>query len=242
MRNVRHALVSLRREQIVEAAVAVITEQGLQNLSLSEIEQKAGMSRGQLTYYFKTKEDILLAVFDRLVTLIHQRIGTPAGAGCSDASGWDWIQHLLESLLTRPPVSPEFGCLQYTFLSQIGHREDFRQRLATLYDAWRSNMALGLAGDMAGRQPARAVSPRAMATLIQAILHGLAMQRAADPDAYDGEEMCRLCLDLLSSYLWGPPPGPKKRPAAAKKTPAVSAPRPRSRAPDRSIAKGVSGE
>src|SRR5262249_61436819 len=91
MRNVRHALASLRREQIVAAAVAVITEQGIQNLSLSEIEQRAGMSRGQLTYYFKTKEDILLAVFDRLVTLIHQRVGSPPGEGCSDASGWGWV-------------------------------------------------------------------------------------------------------------------------------------------------------
>ena len=61
------------------AAVAVIAEQGLQNLSLSEIETKAGMSRGQLTYYFPTKEAILLAVFDRLVSLMVQRIGKPAG-------------------------------------------------------------------------------------------------------------------------------------------------------------------
>jgi AcrR family transcriptional regulator len=242
MRNVRHALASLRREQIVEAAVAVITEQGIQNLSLSEIEQRAGMSRGQLTYYFKAKEDILLAVFDRLVTLMHQRVGTPAGEGGSEASGWDWIRHLLESLLTRPPVGREFGCLQYTFLSQIGHREDFRQRLATLYDAWRSNMALGLGGDMACRQPAHSVSPRAMATLVQAILHGLAMQRAADPNAYDGEEMCRLCLDVLGSYLWGPPAREKKRPKAAKKTAAVPGSRSKGRPRDRSIAKGVSGE
>jgi AcrR family transcriptional regulator len=218
MRKARADIASTRREQIVEAAVAVITEQGLQNLSLSEIEQKAGMSRGQLTYYFKAKEDILLAVFDRLVTLMHQRIGTPGGeAGCT-ATGWDWVRHLLESLLTRPPVSPEFGCLQYTFLAQMGHREDFRQRLATLYDAWRSNMALGLASDMACRQAARPVSPRAMATLVQAILHGLGIQRAADPNAFDGEEMFHLCLDLLDSYLWSRPNGRKKRTAQAKKS------------------------
>src|SRR5262245_32180122 len=132
MRRPRADLVSLRREQVVEAAVAVITEQGIQNLSLSEIEQKAGMSRGQLTYYFPTKEDILLAVFDRLVQLMHQRVGAPEGHPCGDAGGWEWVCHLMESLLVKPPLTPEFGCLQYTFLSQIAHREDFRQRLATL--------------------------------------------------------------------------------------------------------------
>src|SRR5438067_10974957 len=130
MKNARIDVGAIRHEQIVEAAVSVITEQGLQNLSLSEIEKKAGMSRGQLTYYFRAKEDILLAVFDRLVLLTYERIGTPQE---EPPSGWDWAKHLLETLLGRPAVSPEFECLQYTFLSQIGHREDFRQRLASLY-------------------------------------------------------------------------------------------------------------
>src|SRR5436309_663739 len=80
MKSTRIDVGSIRREQIIEAAVAVITEQGIQNLSLSEIENKAGMSRGQLTYYFRVKEDILLAVFDRLLQLMYQRLGKPEGA------------------------------------------------------------------------------------------------------------------------------------------------------------------
>src|SRR5262249_46333882 len=93
-RNGRVDVAGLRRTQIVEAAVAVITEQGLQNLSLSEIEKKTGMKRGQLTYYFHTKEEILLAVFDYLVVLIHQRVGTPGGKPCDHEeaqSAWAWI-------------------------------------------------------------------------------------------------------------------------------------------------------
>src|SRR4051812_37275462 len=77
MKSSRIDIAGIRREQIVEAAVAVIAEQGLHNLSLSEIEKRAGMSRGQLTYYFPTKEEILLAVFDRLLRLMYQRLGRP---------------------------------------------------------------------------------------------------------------------------------------------------------------------
>jgi AcrR family transcriptional regulator len=222
MKSQRIDIASIRREQIVEAAVAIIAEQGLQNLSLSEIENKAGMSRGQLTYYFPTKEDILLAVFDRLVLLMYERIGKPAGQECDQDSGWEWVQHLLTKLLTEPPVNPDFGCLQYTFLSQISHREDFRQRLATLYETWRSNMAHGLSMDMARRPAVRRVSARALATLVQAILHGLAMQRAADPNAFDREEMLELCLDVLSDYLWNEPEDDKKSGTEANKTTAES--------------------
>src|ERR1043166_7210877 len=102
MKSSRIDIASIRREQIVEAAVAIITEQGLQNLSLSEIEQRARMSRGQLTYYFPTKEDILLAVFDRLIELMHQRM--QAGEGGSNPCGqggtaWERLQHFLTFVL-----------------------------------------------------------------------------------------------------------------------------------------------
>src|SRR5947199_3950232 len=114
MRSARQDIASIRREQIVAAAVAVITEQGIQNLSLSEIEARAGMSRGQLTYYFKTKESILLAVFDRLLQLMYQRTGAPAGHGCEVGHLGERYGHLLKTMLMVRPVSPEFNCLQYT--------------------------------------------------------------------------------------------------------------------------------
>src|SRR3954453_24101597 len=107
MKSPRIDVARIRREQIVEAAVAVIAERGLHNLSLSEIEKRAGMSRGQLTYYFPTKEEILLAVFDRLLQLMYQRLGQPtnspddvptqpimgAARKCAqgeEAGAWEW--------------------------------------------------------------------------------------------------------------------------------------------------------
>src|SRR4051812_27232076 len=107
-----------RREEIIEAAVAIIAEQGLPHLSLSAIEEKAGMSRGQLTYYFPTKEDILLAVFDRLIDMMHRR--AQAGEdppGCAlPGGGWERISAFLRCFLLQPPEAAEFHALQYTFL------------------------------------------------------------------------------------------------------------------------------
>jgi AcrR family transcriptional regulator len=201
MKNSRIDIRSIRQEQIVEAAVAVITEQGIQHFSLSEIEKKAGMSRGQLTYYFPSKEDIFLAVFDRLLQLIYQRLADPQDPENQAHTGWAKVRTFLEKVIGQPPVSPEFHALQYTFLSEIGHREDFRQRLATLYDEWRTHMARELAKDLNSPTGRRRASPRAMAALILAILHGLGTQTAADPEAFPREEMLDLCLDMLGAYF-----------------------------------------
>jgi AcrR family transcriptional regulator len=193
---------SIRREQIVEAAVAIIAERGLQHLSLSEIENKVNMSRGQLTYYFKTKEAILLAVFDRLVELIHQRQGKDQATTRWEPKTWQEVVHwVLGSILEQPPAHPEFGALQHTFLSQIGHREDFRLRLASLYADWRGHMAQILTEQYARGPDANKFPARSLASLIQAIFHGVAMQVAADPKAVDRVEIVELCLDMLGSYL-----------------------------------------
>jgi AcrR family transcriptional regulator len=207
---------SIRRDQIVDAAIAVIAEQGIQHLSLSEIEKKTGMARGQLTYYFKTKEDILLAVFDRLIQLMHQRA---TAADCPNSQlhtlppGWERACALLSMIVLQPPMMPAFYPLQYTFLSQISHREDFRTRLAKLYDEWRNHMAQDFAVELANKKTGRSVSAKTFASLVQAILHGVAIQRAADPDAFDRDEMLDLIVDLLSSYLrpLSPPVAGKKR-------------------------------
>jgi hypothetical protein len=128
-----------------------------------------------------------------------------------------WVQHLLTLLVTAEPIHSEFSSLQYTFLAQIAHREDFRERLATLYETWRSNMAHGLGQDLARQRAAPPVSPRLVASLVQGILHGLRMQLNADPGAFDPAEMVQLCLSLLGAFLQLPAPGAApSRPATAK--------------------------
>jgi AcrR family transcriptional regulator len=203
MKNARIDVSSIRKQQIVDAAIAIIAEQGLQHLSLSEIEKKAGMSRGQLTYYFPAKEDILLAVFDQLLRIMKDRAEAVHGEGGTcplPPPGWERATLLLGKMLTEPPSMPELNSLQYTFLAQISHREDFRTRLANLYEEWRGFIAEDVAADLA-RRPGRPVSAKTFATLVQAVVQGLAIQRAADPAAYDGQEVLTLVLDVLGTYL-----------------------------------------
>ena len=77
MKSPRVDVGKIRRQQVIEAAVAVIAEKGLPRLSLSAIEKRAGMSRGQLTYYFRAKEDILMAArrLDERNDVLANRLG-----------------------------------------------------------------------------------------------------------------------------------------------------------------------
>jgi AcrR family transcriptional regulator len=202
-------IAGLRREQIVDAAASIIATQGIQNLSLSEIEARTGMSRGQLTYYFKAKEDILLAVFDRMVQQMRERFES-AESPCrhygAEPGAWGAIQNLLAVVLDcEPPpdfippsdVIRQMHQLQYTFLAQTGFRDDFRQRLASLFGGWRRHMAQ----ELSELQPLSVIDPRLLASFVQALVHGLVMQLTADPEAFDRTAMLKLCLDVLGRAL-----------------------------------------
>jgi AcrR family transcriptional regulator len=214
MAAARISIGSIRRRQIIDAAWAIIAEQGLQKLSLSEIERKVGMSRGQLTYYFKAKEDILLAVFDRLMEQWRERGRPGDGAPCQPPGQASWeeaVAWILRTVLTEKAPKPEFHALQYTFLSQISHRDDFRDRLARLYNEWRGHMSEHLAESLKRRPSRRRFAPRALASVVQALIHGLAVQSAVEPEAIDSEAVIQICLDMLKEYLW-----PRNRRGPAK--------------------------
>ena len=197
-----------RREQIVEAAVRVITSRGLHNLSLSKIESWAGMKRGQLTYYFPTKEDILLGVFDRLLTLLCAQLANGADRKAAGASHiWDGVQNLLQTVLaSRSDLGREFQTLQYTFLAQIAHRDDFRRKLAEAFAGWRQGIAAHWAesGKPKGRR-AKNGTGETVSAFVQALVHGLAVQLAADPKAFDRAEMLKLCVRVLAPLFQAPP-------------------------------------
>jgi AcrR family transcriptional regulator len=201
----------VRREQIVEAAVEIIASQGLHNLSLSKIETRAGMKRGQLTYYFPTKEDILLAVFDRLLLLLYEQFsdGQNPNATRGVPDLWDCVQKMLQTVLhSRPKFGKEFHSLQFTFLAQIAHREDFRAKLATYFAEWRQWMS---AHWQVSAKPqatlAKNVSGQTVSSFVQALMHGLGVQLAADPNAFDRTEMLTLCVGVLAPLFTHPPAG-----------------------------------
>jgi AcrR family transcriptional regulator len=203
-----------RRDEIVNAAIAIITDRGLPKLSLSAIEKRARMSRGQLTYYFKTKEDILLAVFDRMIEVMRSReqAGEMSNGVKLPPRGWERLKMFLTLILVDPPPMPGFHALHHTFLSQISHREDFRQRIAALHEGWRQAVSRDMAREIPDPEQARV-----FATLFQALIHGLAIQREANPQAYDPQRMAQVCVQLLHSFILMQSIPPKWPPTAIRR-------------------------
>lgn len=60
-----------RKEEIVEAAQKVFFEKGLQTATMDEIAESAELSKGTIYIYYKSKEDLYLAVVMRGIQILH---------------------------------------------------------------------------------------------------------------------------------------------------------------------------
>ncbi len=188
----------LRREQIVDAAEAIIAQEGIHRLSLKRIERKVGkMSRGQLTYYFPNKESILLAVHDRMLRRMIAQACQGEGPKPQTGQAWECIQFALGRQLKpgEAPQARDWFSLLYTFLAQMSHRDDYRNRLSEVYRGWREHVANDIATSVPEPRP---VAPEIAASLFMGLIHGLSMQLMVDPAAFDRAEMLAACVRLLA--------------------------------------------
>jgi AcrR family transcriptional regulator len=188
-----------RRDEIMDAAEAIIAGEGIDELSLKKIETRAGMSRGQLTYYFPTRESILLAVYERMLRRMIRERFTGGGPQPMTGRAWDCFRHALVGHLGLdsdhlPEKKKDLYSLLYTFLARMGHREDYRDRLSEMYRGWRELIA----ADVAHSVPElSAVPPQVAASMILALLHGLTVQLMVDPEAFDRQAMNDACERLF---------------------------------------------
>ena len=126
------------------------------------------------------------------------------------------IQKLLDGVTPvqarRKPAPDAWSMLEVICHLYDEEREDFRQRLASLYDHWRQSLAADWEKTPQRERPeARGVSPRVLASFVQALLHGLTTQLAADPEAFDREEMLEFCFRMLAPFFAPTAPKARKR-------------------------------
>ena len=55
-----------RKNQIINAAEGVFTEKGFDQARMDDIAEETGLSKGTLYLYFKSKNDLIIAILDRM--------------------------------------------------------------------------------------------------------------------------------------------------------------------------------
>lgn len=189
------------RQRIIDAALHLFMERGYAETSISDVAEYAGLLKGNLSYYFKTKSGMLEAVTDarmqELFGRLQQRLpasATPEQALCA------FVQVTQDSAADLARV----GCPVGTLASQLGKTDPDLQPYAS-----RILQALldWLAAQFARALPAPAAA--AHAEVLLAMLQGTAVMAHAFRDPALVERQALAARQWLHAVL----PAPENHPA-----------------------------
>ncbi|RAZ88811.1 transcriptional regulator BetI [Mesorhizobium hawassense] len=71
---VKRSIKAMRRDELIDAAIAVVGEEGMSGATMAVIARRAGMSAGLVNHYFDSKEELMALAMRNLSNLFRQNI------------------------------------------------------------------------------------------------------------------------------------------------------------------------
>ena len=185
-------------KRILAAAQDILADRGYAELTMTAIAQVSGANRALVSYYFGGKAGLLATLVDTLfqdpeVGLVEEVRSTLDGA--ERVEGFlDWQRRVSQNDRTNRML--------YELLPHALREPEVRARFAEEYRVYRE-----VDGDCLGGAPRELseVELDALAAVSIAVVEGLGIQRALDPDGFDHERAWRMWRMVIGAYLLLPP-------------------------------------
>ncbi len=166
-----------RRQTLIDAAIALIGARGYADVRLQDVGAAVGIAGPSVLQHFATKQEILVAAFDRAITelMIAARIATEHAADASDA-----LARLVAALAETAALHRDLYVTLYREFGALD--EDQRTRLAHLRNeldhVWGAVLC-ELHPDLPA-EPSRAIARAGVEAVLNGVRHSSAGTSTAD--------------------------------------------------------------
>jgi AcrR family transcriptional regulator len=191
-----------RREQILLATCAVISEVGMHEMRLADVARRAGVSSGMVHYYFDSKRAVLVAAFEFNFS---RSLARRRRLLESERAPLDLLARLVESFLPGDGQTLAAWRVWAELWAQALRDEEFQAVNERLYGEWRQ-LAVEMITRAQQAGSARPGDPVELANMLIAMIDGLAIQALAHSAAMPGEQMRATLRAFIGGYLAAPPP------------------------------------
>jgi AcrR family transcriptional regulator len=185
------------RDRILQAALDLITEAGIDQVRLAEIARRAGMSSGQLMYYFTSKEHILL---ETLAWRDGQDLSRTRAALAGVTGAWSQLEQYIGSYLPASPADPSW-ILWMEVWARAPHNDQVSQRMEELLQPWLDELAAIVARGVAEGAFTAPASAGDFTLRFSALLDGLAILRLRQMHQPSRERLVDLAMTTARSEL-----------------------------------------
>lgn len=181
-------------QRLLDAAHRLLARSGYNSLSVEAIGQEAGENKALIRYYFGSKNGLLVALTDSLISDTLRRARRRL-AGLSDTR--DRVSVVTDAARTIVEDDAAYRLL-FDLLPRLLENPRMTAQLAGLYRGYREANARALWGDHPGEPPPLV---RELAAMTVALSDGLAVQVLAEPGSIDLPSTFALWRSFMETTL-----------------------------------------
>jgi TetR/AcrR family transcriptional regulator, fatty acid metabolism regulator protein len=166
---------STKQEEVLRVAYRLMATKGMHRMTLQDVADAAGMSKANVVYHYKTKEDLVLTAMQWVL----ERVAARVVDATSSAVGRDEkIRAMIDAIFLDPQRNRNF----YIVYAELIAHSSRNGRFAAL-NGWFREIVTGqyaaVIGSTDGRSK-KAVAESAM--VVRALIDGLFLQWLEEPD------------------------------------------------------------
>jgi AcrR family transcriptional regulator len=188
----------LRKAQIIAAARSLVSERGLDGLTIAALEERLEFSRGVITYHFANKDEITMAVLQNAVDEINAATESNVRAQMS-------FEQKLRAIIgttVQGFLEHRDACIVLVnFWSRIPTDPAVAEVNARLYASYRDQTASLIQAGQADGAFAANANPDALAAVIVGIVLGLVTQSYFEVGAVDAEAAIEAAVSSIIAGL-----------------------------------------
>ena len=163
------------REDVLAAAMRMIAERGLEQLTMAALGREVGMSSGHLLYYFHSKDELLLQALE----WSEGRLGAERGRLLtrSTATARERLDAYVDLYVPEGHRDPHWTLWLEVWNRSQNADDEARDRQAAIEGVWHRDL-VALIAEGVSRGEFRAVDPDRFATRLRTLLDGFSLHVA----------------------------------------------------------------
>jgi TetR/AcrR family transcriptional regulator, fatty acid metabolism regulator protein len=186
-----------RRDEIVRAALGLVLKMGSNQVTLADIAEQVGVSKGLISYYFPKKEDVFVAVLEQIA----ERLTTDFDSfRRADASSFDKLKMIFNNLFGNEKRARRYYTVVIDYMAQAIRERQVQEYTQLIYDSYRRYMEEIISEGISTGE-FREVEPRRTASMVLGMMEGLMLQWFFDKKGFDLDEAYRMCVDFAANFL-----------------------------------------
>ena len=188
-----------RRSQLIDATVKVISHYGLSNTTVAKVTQEAGLSIGIVTFYFNSKEKLLLGTLKALSDEFMDRIKSSVEA---NEETEDKMYAIIDAHFEPGLCDIDKIAVWSAFCSESSARKEYME-ICGEQDAWFRKTLDDLFSEFCQKYKIDRTNASVLSRGMEGLLDGLWQDYLYQTDEFDRNLARQFCDDYLSAIFPG---------------------------------------